>query len=96
MRNGSAAIFPLLLAIMAMFWFIWAMGGATDTLHRVNDIEDLQNLQERLLPAAMQKYIDEVEQPGHDNQSMDEKRLRATKEAHDKIQEIMKKNKVDD
>jgi len=93
MRNGSAALFPLLLAIMAMFWFIWVMGGATDTLHRVNEVEDLQHLQERLLPAAMQKYIDELETAGADGESIASKRERARQKAHDEIQAIMQKIK---
>jgi hypothetical protein len=95
MRNGSAALFPLLLAIMAMFWFIWIMGGSTDTLHRVNKVEDLQHLQERLLPAAMQKYIDEVQKSGPDGETMDTKRDRARQKAHDEIQNIMQRNQVD-
>jgi len=96
MRNGSAALFPLLLAIMAMFWFIWIMGGSADTLHRVNNIEDLRNLQERLLPAAMKKYIDEFQVVGPDGETLDEKRKRASDKAKAQIQEIMIKNKVDD
>ena len=96
MRNGSAAIFPLLLAIMAMFWFIWIMGGSADTLHKVNEIEDLKHLQERLLPAAMKKYIDEFQVAGPDGETLDQKRKRASDKAHADIQAIMKNNKVDD
>jgi len=102
MRNGSAALFPLLLAIMAMFWFIWIMGGSADTLHRVNNLEDLKNLQERLLPAAMKKYIDEMQTDKEDENDLSDeallnaKRKRASDKAYDDIQAIMKNNKVDD
>jgi len=58
MRKASVAIVPLLLAVMALFWFIWFMGGANDNLHKVNEIENLQRLQARLLPAAMKRYIE--------------------------------------
>jgi len=95
MRNGSAAIFPLLLAIMAMFWFIWIMGGSADTLHRVSEVEDLQHLQKRLLPAAMKKYISELEKSGPEGETIEVKRARARKKAHDDIQKIMQKNNVD-
>ena len=96
MRNGSAAIVPLLLAVMALFWFIWIMGGSADTLHRVNKVEDLQHLQERLLPAAMKKYIDEAEKSGPADETMAAKRDRARQKAHDEIQIIMRRNQVDD
>lgn len=96
MRNGSAALFPLLLAIMSLLWFAYIMGGGADTLHRVNEIEDLQHLQERLLPSAMKKYIDEMQTDTLDGESLDAKRARATKKAHDDIQVIMKKNIVDE
>ncbi|ADN09888.1 hypothetical protein [Sulfurimonas autotrophica] len=55
MRNGSAAIVPLLLAIMLLFWFIWFMGGENDNLHKVNQLENLHHTQERLVIAALRK-----------------------------------------
>ena len=55
MRNGSVAIVPLFLAIVMLFWLIWFMGGADDSLHRVNEIENLQHLQEQLLLPAMKR-----------------------------------------
>ncbi len=96
MRKASAAIVPLFLAIMTLFWFAYIMGGGADTLHRVNEIEDLQHLQERLLPAAMKKYIDELQVIGPDGETLDDKRKRASDKAGDEIQKIMTKNKVDD
>lgn len=65
MRNGSAAIVPLFLSIMTLFWFIWFLGGGSDTLHRVNEVENLQNLQERLLlPAVRFRNEFERNNPG--------------------------------
>ena len=88
MRKASAAMVPLFLAIMTLFWFAYIMGGGADTLHRVNEIEDLQHLQERLLPAAMKKFI-ESKQAGNSNRA-------AAAFANNEMQIIMKKNKVDD
>lgn len=55
MRRGSAALVPLLLAIMLLFWFIWFLGGENDNLHKVNQLENLQHTQERLIIAACKK-----------------------------------------
>ena len=55
MRRGSAALVPLLLAIMLLFWFIWFLGGESDNLHKVNQLENLQHTQERLVIAALRK-----------------------------------------
>ena len=60
MRNGSAAIVPLFLAMMLLFWFIMSMGGSSDTLHTVNNVKSLQHLQTKLLvPALKKKYQEE-------------------------------------
>ena len=57
MRRGSAAIVPLFLAVMILFWFIAFMGNANDTLHDVNNVENLQHLQKKLLiPAMKHRY----------------------------------------
>ncbi len=61
MRKASAAIGPLFLAIISLFWFIWFMGGANDNLHRVNEVENLQHLQERLLVAAVKRRYELAE-----------------------------------
>jgi hypothetical protein len=52
MRRGSVAIVPALLAVMLLFWFIAFLGGASDTLHTVNNVENLQHLQQKLLLSA--------------------------------------------
>jgi len=96
MRNGSAALFPLLLAVMSLFWFIWFMGGAADNLHKVNEVEDLQHLQERLLSAAMQKYIDEIQTDTLVDETVADKKDRAVKKARVDIKSIMFDNEVDD
>jgi len=102
MRKASAAMVPLFLAIMTLFWFAYIMGGGADTLHRVNEIEDLQHLQERLLPAAMKKYIDEMQTDIEDEKDLsgeallNAKRARAVKKAREDIKSIMFDNKVDD
>ncbi len=57
MRRGSAAIVPLFLAVMLLFWFIAFMGNANDTLHDVNNVENLLHLQKTLLiPAMKHRY----------------------------------------
>ncbi len=55
MRKGSVAMVPLLFAVMLLFWFIWLLGGENDNLHKVNQLENLQRTQERLIIAACQK-----------------------------------------
>jgi len=57
MRRGSVAIVPLLLAIMLFFWFIWFLGGESDTLHEINNVEHLHHIQEELVISAMQEKI---------------------------------------
>jgi hypothetical protein len=61
MRKGSVAIVPLFLAIVTLFWFIWFMGGENDNLHRVNELENLHHLQERLLLPAMKRRYELAE-----------------------------------
>jgi len=63
---------PLFLAIMLLFWFIMFMGGASDTLRGVNNVENLRHLQTKLLlPAA--KYRDKLkkENPSWSNAKLD-------------------------
>lgn len=55
MRNGSAALVPLLFAIMLLFWFIWFLGGESDNLHKINQLKNLHHTQERLIIAACRK-----------------------------------------
>jgi hypothetical protein len=66
MRNGSVAIVPLFLGIMILFWVIAFMGGASDTLFQVNNVERIKHIQQKMLiPAA--KYADELELAGESN-----------------------------
>lgn len=72
MRKGSVAIVPLFLAIVTLFWFIWFMGGENDNLHRVNEIEHLHHLQERLLLAAAKRRYELADaDPGLSDESLD-------------------------
>lgn len=53
MRAGSAALVPLLIAFMLLFWFITFMGGSNDNLHTVNEVTNLKRLQEKLLISSI-------------------------------------------
>ena len=57
MRNGSAALVPLFIGIMLLFWAIMFMGGAADNLVKVNKTLYHQDIEERLLSAAIQEKI---------------------------------------
>jgi len=59
MRNAAAAIVPLFLAIMLLFWFIMFMGGSSDTLRAVSNVENLSHLQTKLLLPA-EKFRNEL------------------------------------
>jgi len=88
MRNGSAAIVPLLLAIMLLFWFIMFMGGASDTQKTVNDVQELKHLQSKLLlPALKKKYQEE-----RDNNMSN---TAASASANKYIKDMMYKNGID-
>jgi len=50
---------PLFLAIMLLFWFIMFMGGASDTLRGVNNVENLRHLQTKLLIPAVKYKLDQ-------------------------------------
>lgn len=89
MRRGSVAIVPLFLAIALLFWFIWFLGGANDNLHKVNQIENLQHLQDRLLQSAIIKRYELAEA----DPSMSDEELDAAVDKY--IQEIMKVNGID-
>ena len=72
MRNGSVAIVPLFLGIMLLFWFMAIMGGGNDTLHSINNIENLQHLQKKLLVSAMKKrYELSIENPSWSETRLD-------------------------
>ena len=88
MRNGSAAIVPLFIGIMLLFWAIMFLGSGGDTLHSVNKIESLQHLQTKLLvPALKKKYEEEIEKGSSPTA--------ASAMANNYIKTIMKKNGID-
>jgi hypothetical protein len=90
MRKGSVAIVPLMLGIFALFWFILFMGGENDNLHNINQIENLQHLQERLLLAAVKRRY-ELEK---ENPNMSETEITNAVDAY--IHNIMIVNKIDE
>ena len=57
MRNGSAALVPLFIGIMLLFWAIMFLGGAADNLVKVKNTLYHQDIEERLLSAAIQEKI---------------------------------------
>ncbi|SFV66666.1 hypothetical protein MNB_SM-4-1229 [hydrothermal vent metagenome] len=74
MRRGSAAVVPLLLAVMLLFWFIAFMGNANDTLHDVNNVENLLHLQKNLLvPVMKHRYELSRADEGMSDQDLQEK-----------------------
>lgn len=90
MRNGSAALVPLLFAIMLLFWFMWFLGGENDNLHQVNQLENLQHTQERLIIAALRKK----QELRDANASLSEVQL--NEKVNEYIHNIMILNKIDD
>lgn len=90
MRRGSAAIVPLFLAIMILFWFMMFLGGASDTQKVVNDVGNLSHLHDRLIYAVAKRYYDLKAQ----NPTWSDERLET--EANEYVRLIMKKNKIDD
>jgi len=90
MRRGSAALVPLLSAIMLLFWFIWFLGGESDNLHKVNQLENLQHTQERLIIAACQKK----QELRDANASLSDEQL--NQKVDEYIHNIMVLNKIDD
>ncbi len=88
MRKGSAAIIPLFLAVVALFWFIWFMGGANDNLHRVNELKNLHHLQERLLLSAVKRRYELAEA----DPSLSDAELDAAVDAY--IDQMMLLNKI--
>ena len=59
MRNASAAMVPLFLAIVLLFWFMMIMGGSSDTLKAVSSVENLRHLQTKLLIPAVKHKLDQ-------------------------------------
>lgn len=90
MRRASVAFVPLMLGIFILFWFIWFMGGENDNLHRINEVENLQHLQERLLLAAVKHRYD----VSRENPNFTEAELDAAVNIY--IQNMMKLNGIDE
>jgi hypothetical protein len=88
MRRASVAVVPLLLAVMILFWFIWTLGFEGDNLHRINEVQNLQHLQESLVVPAMKRRYELAKA----NPQMSEEELRVAVDAY--IDEIMVVNKI--
>lgn len=57
MRKGSVTIVPLFIAMMLLVWFMMTMGVQNDQLRVINQVQNLQHLQDRLMLAAItRKY----------------------------------------
>lgn len=97
MRNASAAIVPLFLAIMLLFWFIWFLGGESDNLHKTTELTHVHKLQDKLLEAAIIRRYELATK----NKELYSEVSGAKKDALDaKISNdnhlMMQKNKIDD
>ena len=64
MRKGIVAIVPLFFGIVILFGFIFFMGGASDTLKSVSNVEQLSHLQTKLLLPALKKRYEEERDKG--------------------------------
>lgn len=81
MRNGVAAIVPLFLAIMLLFWVIWFLGGESDHLHKTTSLTYLHKVQDKLLEAAIHRRYELLENnrdtysetPGAQKDALDQK-----------------------
>jgi len=97
MRNGSAAIVPLLLAIVLLFWFIWFLGGANDNLNKTTNLTNLQKIQDKLLEGAVYKRYELLT---NNKNIYSEETADLKKALDDKISDdihiMMQKNKIDD
>ena len=94
MRNGSAAIIPLLIAVMLIFWFAYFMGGANDTLHKVNKVTNLQHIQDKLVIAAI-RYRAKIEAEARE-QGLNLSEAEIDKKVDSYIEYVMKRNKIDE
>lgn len=97
MRNGIAAIVPLFLAIMLLFWVIWFLGGESDNLHKTTNLTHLHKVQDKLLEAAIYRRYELIE----NNRDLYEetsgvKRDALDKKLSDDNHEMMKMNNIDD
>ena len=102
MRRGSVALVPLFLAIMVLFWGMWTLGIGNDTLHQVNELENLRNIQKRLLVSSMKNYVNSIEEYTLENNidvanasEMQEASLAAERISNLLVKSAMLRNKVD-
>lgn len=94
MRNGSAAIVPLLIAVMLIFWFAYFMGGSSDTLHKVNNVTNLQHLQEKLLISSV-RYRNKIEMEAKEaGAPLSETELDTKVNSY--VKYMMKQNRIDE
>ncbi|WP_304545926.1 hypothetical protein [Sulfurimonas microaerophilic] len=93
MRKASAALVPLLIAIMTLFWFIMIIGGSDDNLHTINNVSKLQKVQEKLLISSV-KYRYKIEAEAKEqNATLSEAQVNQNVDAY--VEYIMVKNKIE-
>jgi len=90
MRNGVVAIVPLFFAIVMLFAFIALVGGGSDTLKRVTNVEHLSHLQDRLIYSVAKRYY------GLKSAHPDWDEAKLQIEIDKYVRLIMKSNKIDD
>jgi len=83
------SIVPLLIAVMMLFWFMMIMGNENDQLHKINKIENLQKIQERLLYSALKRKY-EIQKA-----NLQESEAWVDNKVDLYIKQIMKINKID-
>ncbi|MFT7860535.1 MAG: hypothetical protein ABXS93_06335 [Sulfurimonas sp.] len=93
MRRGSAALVPLLIAIMILFWMIAFMGGANDNFHVVNKVTNLQNLQEKLLISSVRYRYMIAEEAKEQGITLSDEELDQKVDQY--IQHIMEENNIE-
>lgn len=97
MRKGSAAIVPLFIGIMLLFWAIMFLGSGGDTLHSVNKVENLNHLQTKLLHSALKKRDEEIRKLKAKNSSINKSLAdaEANKTVNKYIRTVMYNNNID-
>lgn len=86
MRSGFVSIVPLLIAVMFIFWFMIFMGYENTNLSHINQMQNIQNTEDRLLYAALKyKYKLLREQPELSESEVDD-------QVEEYIKTIMQKN----
>lgn len=93
MRKASAALVPLLIAVMMLFWFIAFMGGSNDDLHTVNNVTNLQHLQEKLLISSVRYRYKVIAEAQEQNLTLTEDEIDQKVDAY--IEYIMVSNKIE-